>query len=233
MDGLYGDMFAEDDDAAPPPPQRPAKRKRDVAGGSGPGFHCAVCAEWVSKGSVQEHERSTLHRFNMFAETPHDDRSTQAAAEPAAVRAAAAAAAAAAEARSEAAQLAAQRQSVGYKMLKLAGWKEGEGLGLRSSGATAPVPTRLVKGRPGLERHLAQPARVTHKPRSVRAAAPAAGGGGTAKAPGTRGERRAARTLAAAVEKKEEARMRDALSLGAAGCEGNSGPLWRNRGKES
>lgn len=239
MDDLYGDLL----DGAPAAGLQPqhedrtaaegmrsqgsrsnGKRRREADGESGGGFHCAVCAEFVQRGSRAEHERGTLHRFNLFAEQPHDDRTTQAAAEPAAVQARHAAVTAAASARNEAAQLAAQRQSVGYRMLKLAGWKEGEGLGLRGDGATAPIPTRLVTGRPGLERHLAAPARVTHKPRSVKVALHRAD---TPKAPGTRGDRRAARNLAAATAKQEEARMRDTLNLGNGSCEGNTGPLWR------
>ena len=204
---------------------RNGKRRRGSpeAGPDG-GFNCVVCAEFVQRGSRAEHERGTLHRFNLFAEQPHDDRTTQAAAEPAAVQARNDAAAAAAYARSEAAQLAAQRQSVGYRMLKLAGWKEGEGLGAHGDGTTAPIPTRLVRGRPGIERHLAAPARVTHKPRSVKVASPRAD---KPKALGTRGERRMARDLEASTAKKEEARLRDTLNLGDVDGEGNIGPLWR------
>lgn len=188
------------------------------------GFHCAVCAEFVQQGSRAEHERGTLHRFNLFAEQPHDDRISQAAGELAAVRARDAAASEAAAVQSEAARLASQRQSKGYKMLKLAGWTEGAGLGLRGDGVTAPVPTRLVRGRPGIERHLAQPARVTHRPRIISTAPRQKD---TPKAPGTRGERRAARNVAANVVKREEDMMRDELSLGEETCDGNTGPLWR------
>ena len=244
MDDLYGDLL---DDAPaggsragnlqPQREERPSaediqwqnscsstKRRRGIDGEPGGGFHCPVCAEFVQCGSRAEHERGTLHRFNLFAEQQHNDRTTQAAAEPAAVQAKHAAAIAAASARNEAAHLAAQRESVGYRMLKLAGWKEGEGLGLRGDGGTVPIPTRLVTGRPGLERHLAAPARVTHKPRSVKVASRQAD---TPKAPGTRGERRAARRLAAVAAKQEKARMRDMLNVGSDSCEGNTGPLWR------
>ena len=200
------------------------KRRREPETTPDGGFHCVVCAEFVQCGTRAEHERGTLHRFNMFAEQPHHDRTTQVATEPAVVQARNDAAAAAALARSEAAQLAAQRQSVGYRMLKLAGWKEGEGLGLHGDGATAPIPTRLVRGRPGIERHLAAPARVTHKPCSVKVASTRAD---KPKAPGTRGERRMARNLEVSTAKKEEVQLRDVLNLGDVCSEGNSGPLWR------
>ena len=237
MEGLYGDLLARVDQPAGAShgdgqPQRTEeqvhsngkRRREEPADGSDCGFRCDLCAQFVRHGSRAEHERGTLHRFNLFAEQPHPDRSTQAAAEPDVVDARNAAAAAVAAAASEAAQLAAQRQSVGYKMLKLAGWKEGEGLGRRGDGATAPVATRLVKGRPGLERHLAAPARVTHKPRSVKIASQRSD---TPKAPGTRGERRAVRNMAVLEAKKEEVRIRETLSLNEGSCEGNSGPLWR------
>ena len=143
-------------------------------------------------------------------------------------------AAAAKHAECEAAQLKEQRQSKGYKMLRAAGWTPGEGLGARGEGTTKPIPTRMVTGRPGIERHLAQPARVTHlahgslKPKEERKGR-AGGEEQTKKAEGTRGERRAARRAKAAVEKKERARLAEALSLGTPEGEGNTGPLWRRK----
>ena len=257
--GLYGDILADEQaEQAAHQQQQARKRKQDEldddASSSGGGlgaaaalggagsfgracYYCAVCAETVAT-TRQEHERTTAHRFSLFEGDSHPDKATQAAAEPSAVRARAAQADAATERQREAEHQKVQRQSKGFKMLKAAGWKEGEGLGVRGDGVVLPVPTRLVKGRPGLERHLAQPARITHKvalPRSIRAAnkaAAAAAGGETAPLPGTRGERRAAKNQAEADAKRHEARMREALFLGGAdhNPDGNTGPLWRNQG---
>ena len=259
--GLYGDILEdEQDEPAEQAEQRvqaqARKRKQaelDAASsgglgtGSGSGaaayapaaYYCAVCAETVAVGTTrQEHERTTSHRFSLFEADSHPDKATQAAAEPSAVRARAQQADHALEKQREAEHAKTQRQSKGFKMLKAAGWKEGEGLGVRGDGVTHPVATRLVKGRPGLERHLAQPARITHKvalPRSTREAnkaAAAAAGGETVPLPGTRGERRAAKNQAEADAKQHDARMREALFLGGAdhNPDGNTGPLWRNQG---
>jgi hypothetical protein len=145
---------------------------------------CTVCGEVVRGGvSRVEHERGTIHRFNLFAEQPHADRDTQVQrgrrvaatgcllllllllllahsqtplSDCRTVRAYTQALLAAEgtqrlqrlrAAEDEATEkLAAvrheaqQRSTVGYRLLRKAGWKEGDSIGLRGGACATGRP---------------------------------------------------------------------------------------------
>jgi hypothetical protein len=85
-------------------------------------WHCSECCEWCV-GDRSAHARTIAHQFA---------RSTSRAALPAA------------------AHVSLPIGNVGYRMLRGAGWEEGQGLGKANEGMLQPIATRLKRDRRGL-----------------------------------------------------------------------------------
>jgi hypothetical protein len=232
------------------------KKQRVLPADSSSSFACAVCGDNVVGMSRVEHERGTVHRFHLYemqqpekvGDGPSDGLNRLARLRKAEVLVA--------EEEAKQKHLRVQRVSVGYRMLQKQGWKEGEGIGLRPSQGPVqePIRTRLVSGRPGIERHVAQPARIHHVPipaRTRRKGAAASGDAGSGSGAGSSGGGGAGLTKDERRQREErDARLHAVFKQELSGmelhagaghpvrilslrgvrrgrAEGNTGPLWR------